>query len=63
MNAIPNKCIECKHANTALESVHQGWNVYQMEIVVRCDCNPCRFRVGCACADMYCKKGKKNDGN
>lgn len=63
MNAIPNKCVECKHAITAIESVHQGWCAYQMEIVVRCDCNPCRFHMGCACADMYCKKGKNKDGN
>lgn len=56
---IPNKCIGCKHAITELESVHQGWCKYQMEIVVRCDCSQLRYRVGCVCAEMYCKNKKE----
>lgn len=53
---IPDKCTDCKHAIIAFENVHQGWCMYQLESVVRCDCNPVRYRVGCASADMYCKK-------
>ena len=56
---IPDKCINCKHAITSFESVHQGWGVYEMETVVRCDCFPVRYKVGCACAEVYCKN-KKN---
>lgn len=62
MNETPEKCLDCTHAVIAFESVHQGWCKYQMETVVRCDCNPVRYRVGCACAEMYCEKRRcKND--
>lgn len=59
MGTIPDKCTDCKHAVIAFESVHQGWGEYKMETVVRCDCFPVRYRVGCASAEVYCKKKKK----
>ena len=57
---IPNKCLTCPNATVELENVHKGWLKYQLESVVRCECSPQRFRVGCVCAEVYCdRKGNK----
>ena len=53
---IPDKCLDCNHTIIQLENVHKGWCKYQLESVVRCDCFPVHYKVGCACAEQYCKK-------
>ena len=57
---IPDKCLDCEHTIIQLENVHQGWCKYQIESVVRCDCSPEQFRVGCVCAEMYCVKKRES---
>lgn len=60
---IPDKCLDCNHTIIQFENVNQGFCKYQIESVVRCDCSPGQFRVGCVCAEMYCaKKGENYDG-
>ena len=59
--SIPDKCLNCNHTIIQLENVHQGWCKYQMESVVRCDCSPGHFRVGCVCAEMYCVKRREHE--
>lgn len=61
--SIPDKCTDCKHAVIAFESVHQGWCKYQMETVVRCDCYPVKYRVGCASAEVYCEKRRRRNAD
>ena len=56
MLPIPEKCLDCNHTIIQLENVHQGWLEFQMETVVRCDCGPVYYKVGCVCAEVYCKK-------
>ena len=62
MDEIPEKCMNCKHSSVMFENVHQGWNNYQLEYVVRCDCSIQHYRVGCVCAEIYCEK-KGGDNN
>lgn len=52
---IPDKCYDCNHTIIQLEQVSDGWNKYYMDTVVRCDCFPAHYRVGCVCADIYCQ--------
>lgn len=60
MTDVPEKCIECKHSIIRFEEVHQGWCVFKLETVIRCDCHPAEYKVGCVCAEMYCKRRMKN---
>ena len=53
---IPDKCTNCDHASVQFEEVHDGWCNYHLDAVVRCDCSPVHYIVGCVCAEMYCKK-------
>lgn len=55
-NAVPDKCLTCDHTIMQFEDVHKGWGKYEMETVVRCDCSPGKFRVGCVCAEVYCER-------
>lgn len=52
----PEKCINCEHAFVQFEQVHDGWGIYHLDYVVRCDCFPVHYIVGCSCAEMYCEK-------
>ena len=63
MSDIPEKCLACDHTIVQFENVHKGWGKYQIESVVRCNCFPAHYIVGCVCAEVYCKnKGvKQND--
>ena len=61
MLPVPEKCLNCDHTIVQLEDVHQGWCKYEMETVVRCDCFPVHYRVGCVSAEMYCAKKVKGD--
>ena len=56
MTETPKKCLDCKHAIVRFENVHKGWCKFEYESVIRCDCDPCQFRVGCVCAEMNCRK-------
>ena len=56
MSEIPDKCMKCIHGSVMFENVHQGWCNYQLEPVVRCDCSPQKYKVGCVCAEIYCVK-------
>ena len=58
MNTLPEKCLDCEHTIIQLENVHKGWCKYQMETVVRCDCFPVHYKVGCVCAEQYCQKNR-----
>lgn len=53
---IPDKCLDCSHAIIKFEEVHDGWCKYHLDCVVRCDCFPVHYIVGCSSADQYCKK-------
>ena len=53
---IPEKCQTCEHTIMAFENVHKGWCKYDVEAVVRCDCSPQKYKVGCRCAEVYCRK-------
>ncbi len=53
---IPDKCLDCNHTIIQFEEVHEGWCKYHLDTVVRCDCFPAHYKVGCACAEQYCKK-------
>lgn len=57
----PEKCIGCKHTIIQLEAVHDGWCKYHIDIVVRCDCFPAHYKVGCVCAEIYCEKKLKRE--
>lgn len=59
MMQIPDKCFDCEHTIVQLEDVHKGWGKYEMEAVVRCDCFPAQYKVGCSCAEVYCVKKEK----
>lgn len=59
MQKIPEKCLDCNHTIIALEDVHLGWCKFQLESVVRCDCFPAHYRVGCTSAEVYCEKNKE----
>ena len=59
MNQIPEKCLDCEHTIVQLENVHQGWGEYRIESVVRCDCFPVHYKVGCVSAEMYCDKKRR----
>ena len=61
MEDIPEKCLTCNHTIIQLENVHQGWCKYQIESVVRCDCGPEHYRVGCVSAEQYCERRLKGD--
>ena len=63
MMLIPNKCLDCEHTIVQLEDVHKGWCKYEMEPVVRCDCFPVHYKVGCASAEMYCEKEINQEGD
>ena len=56
---IPNKCMDCEHTIVQFEDVHDGWCKYHLDSVVRCDCFPVRYKVGCISAEVYCKKKKQ----
>lgn len=59
---IPDKCKDCEHTIIQFEEVHKGWLKYEYESVVRCDCFPANYKVGCVSADVYCvKKGEANE--
>ena len=60
MTNIPEKCLSCDHTIIQFENVHKGWLKYEYEPVVRCDCFPVHYIVGCACAEIYCKRRKEN---
>lgn len=59
MQKIPEKCLDYNHTIIALENVHKGWCKYELESVVRCDCFPARYIVGCVCAEVHCQKSKE----
>ena len=52
----PDKCMDCEHTIIQFENVHKGWCKFEYEPVVRCDCSPVHYKVGCVCAEMYCRK-------
>lgn len=56
MTAVPDKCLDCDHTIIQLEDVNQGWGKYQLEPVIRCDCFPAQYIVGCTSAEVYCEK-------
>lgn len=56
---IPDKCQECNHTIIRLEEVHDGWCEYHLDTVIRCDCFPAQYIVGCVCANQYCKRKEK----
>lgn len=56
---IPDKCLDCNHTIIQLENVHKGWCKYQLESVVRCDCDPVHYKVGCVCAEISCEKRRE----
>lgn len=58
---IPDKCLDCSHAITTFEDVHKGWCKYELEYVIRCDCAPQKYVVGCVCAELYCRGRKDAD--
>lgn len=58
MMKIPDKCLDCSHTIIQLENVNDGWCKYHLDLVVRCDCFPAHYIVGCVCANMYCIKKK-----
>lgn len=53
---IPDKCLDCGHTIIQLENVHDGWGKFYLDTVVRCDCFPAHYIVGCVCANLYCRK-------
>lgn len=57
MKKIPDKCLDCKHAIIQMEQIpdRKTYKFY-MDTVVRCDCFPVHYRVGCSSAEMYCEK-------
>lgn len=55
---VPDKCLDCDHTIIQMEEVHDGWCKYHLDCVVRCDCFPAHYKVGCVCADIYCKKSR-----
>ena len=59
MNETPEKCLDCTHAVISFEEVHQGWCKFELESVVRCNCHPAKYKVGCVSAEMYCEKRRK----
>lgn len=56
MMKVPEKCLNCDHTIVQFENVHKGYCKYEMETVVRCDCSPAQYKVGCVCAEVHCKK-------
>ena len=56
---IPDKCKDCEHAIVQLEKVHDGWCKFHLDSVVRCNCFPAHYIVGCTSAEVYCKKKLK----
>lgn len=58
---IPDKCLDCDHTIINLENVHDGWCKYHMETVIRCDCFPAQYKVGCVCAEIYCENRRTNN--
>lgn len=60
---IPEKCLDCDHAIPQLENVHDGYLKFHLDSVVRCDCSPLQFKVGCVCAEMSCIKRKTESEN
>lgn len=61
MKQIPKKCETCNHTIMEIEKVHIGWCRYQYEVVVRCDCAPQHYIVGCCCAEQYCRNKRTNE--
>ena len=59
MTNVPEKCLTCDHTIIQLEEVNQGWGKYQLETVIRCDCFPAQYIVGCTSAEVYCEKRKR----
>ena len=57
--STPDKCTNCEHAIVQFEEVHDGWCKFHLDAVVRCDCFPARYIVGCTSAEVYCKKKLK----
>lgn len=56
---MPDKCRNCPHTIVRFEEVHEGWCKYYIDWVVRCDCFPAHYIVGCVCAEVYCKNKQK----
>ena len=61
MTDIPDKCLNCDHTIIQFENVHHGWCKFLVEPVVRCDCFPAHYKVGCVCANVYCVKGNNDE--
>lgn len=61
MQKKPEKCLTCNHAIVNFENVHQGWCKFEYEPIVRCDCSPQQYPVGCVCAEIYCIKKNEED--
>ena len=56
---VPDKCLDCDHTIMRFEEVNEGFGKSHLDCVVRCDCFPVHYIVGCACAEIYCEKRKK----
>lgn len=53
---IPDKCMNCEHAETQFENVHKGWMKFEFEPVTRCNCHPSKPKVGCVVCEVTCEK-------
>lgn len=60
---IPNKCLNCNHTIMAFENVHKGFCRFELEEVIRCDCAPQQYPVGCVSAEVYCRKAEDSNDN
>ena len=58
---IPQKCLTCNHTLMKFENVNKGNCEFQYEEVVRCDCSPMKYPVGCVCADIYCERKEQEE--
>lgn len=59
MIEVPEKCLNCEHTIINFENVHIGWCKYEYRTVVRCDCSPVKYIVGCRSAEVYCVRKKE----
>ena len=58
---MPDKCQNCPHTIIGFEEVHEGWGKHRTDWVVRCDCFPAHYIVGCVSAEQYCKNKQKRE--